>query len=105
MIKILLVTAGGMSTSLLVTKMRIEAQNQGIEVDIITEREKNIEGLIGKFDVLLLGPEVHGALNTIEELCHGQYPITVIDIKDYGMMNGKNVLNTALKMYNEFYKL
>ena len=65
MIKILLITAGGMSTSLLVTKMNIEAQIQGVKVDIIT----------------------------------------VIDIKDYGMMNGKNVLNTALKMYNEFYKL
>ena len=42
MIKILLITAGGMSTSLLVTKMKIEAQNQGVKVDIITEREKNI---------------------------------------------------------------
>ena len=43
MIRILLACAGGMSTSLLMNKMKAEADKRGIEVSIDAGPEKGIE--------------------------------------------------------------
>mgnify|MGYP003300619325 CR=1 FL=1 len=41
---------------------------------------------------------------TIRKLLNGTCPCDVIDMRDYGTMNGAKVLDTALKMYEEFNK-
>lgn len=56
MLRILLACAGGMSTSLLMNKMKEEADQRGIEVSVDAVGEKTIGNHIGNFDVLLLGP-------------------------------------------------
>ncbi|NSA02839.1 cellobiose-specific phosphotransferase system component IIB [Clostridium beijerinckii] len=63
MVIIRLFCAAGMSTSLLVNKMKEAAKNKGIDVDIEafpeSQMDKNIEGV----DVALLGPQVGYTLN------------------------------------------
>ena len=103
MIRILLACAGGMSTSLLMNKMKDEAKARGIEVSVDAIGEKNIENYLGKFDVLLLGPQVRYVLKNAQDVVKDTAPLDVIDMRDYGTMNGKNVLNTVLKMYEDFY--
>jgi len=103
MIRILLACAGGMSTSLLMEKMRAEAEKRGIEVTVEAHGEKSVGKLLGTFDVLLLGPQVRYVLKSMEKLLDGKYPVAVIDMKDYGSMNGVKVLDTALKLYHDFY--
>lgn len=56
MIRIMLACAGGMSTSLLVTKMEEEAKNQGVDCKIWAVGEGSIASRLGEFDVLLLDP-------------------------------------------------
>lgn len=103
MIRILLACAGGMSTSLLMNKMKDEADKRGIEISVDAIPEKSIEAHLGQFDVLLLGPQVRYVLKNAQDVVGDKAPLAVIDMRDYGTMNGAKVLDTALKMYHDFY--
>lgn len=103
MIRILLACAGGMSTSLLMNKMKDEADKRGIEISVDAIPEKSIEAHLGQFDVLLLGPQVRYVLKNAQDVVGDKAPLAVTDMRDYGTMNGAKVLDTALKMYHDFY--
>ena len=92
MIRIMLACAGGMSTSLLMNKISVEAIG-----------EKTLEQHLGEFDVLLLGPQVRYVIPNVKKILAGKIPFDVIDMRDYGLMNGEKVLAAALKMYDDFY--
>ncbi|MGO3750062.1 PTS sugar transporter subunit IIB, partial [Vagococcus salmoninarum] len=52
--------------------------------------------------VLLLGPQVRFMKGQFEKKLEPMnIPLEVIDMKDYGMMNGENVLNQALNLIKE----
>ena len=95
--KILLVCNAGMSTSMLVQKMEKAAKEKGIEATIeaypLTEAEK----IINDWDVVMLGPQVRHCLSSLKKVS-GETPIEVINMRDYGMMNGENVLKRALEL-------
>lgn len=95
--KILLLCAAGMSTSLLVTKMKNSAKEKGIEVEIeACPVEKFIDKLTS-YDIFLLGPQVRfkqDELNLIAK--EHNKKVEVINMMDYGTMNGKKVLEDAL---------
>lgn len=92
--KILLSCAGGMSTGMLVQKMKEYAKSQDIKADIeaygLSELEDHIEGT----DVILLGPQVGFQKEEVEEKYPG-IPVEVIEMMDYGMMNGEKVFKSA----------
>ena len=95
--KIMLVCAAGMSTSLLVTKM-------GDEVEIFALPISEGEKRVGDVDCILLGPQVRFQKNTIEKAMEAagvSKPCDVIDMKDYGMMNGEAVYKKAKAMMGE----
>lgn len=101
---IMLVCSAGMSTSLLVTKMQKAAEAQGIDTDIFavsaSEADENLEKK--NVDVMLLGPQVRFMKGQFEEkLAPKGIPLEVINMADYGMMNGENVLKEALKLIGE----
>lgn len=94
---ILLVCAAGMSTSLLVTRMEDAAKKRQIDVKIEAHPVGDIEKYGNQADVILLGPQVRYQLAAVKK----QYvskPVEVINMQDYGMMNGEKVLEHALKM-------
>ena len=103
--RIMLVCAAGMSTSLLVTKMEVAAKEAGEEVEIfalpLTEGEK----IIDTVDCVLLGPQVRFQKSAIEKLAAGRkkgpIPVEVIDMRDYGTMNGKAVFEMAKKLIGD----
>ncbi|MFQ6792592.1 PTS sugar transporter subunit IIB [Thomasclavelia sp.] len=103
MIRIMLACAGGMSTSLLMNKMKDEAKKRGLEISVDAIGEKTIDQHLGEFDVLLLGPQVRYAVAGVKKILDGKVPFDVIDMRDYGLMNGAKVLDVALKMYEDFY--
>ena len=71
--KILLVCNAGMSTSMLVAKMKKEA------------------------NIVLLGPQIRYELENVKKLA-GSVPVEAIDMRDYGMMNGEKVLKHAMEV-------
>lgn len=96
MTKILLICSAGMSTSMLVTKMKTAAKEENIEAEIwavgFADKDANIENA----DVILLGPQVRYMKDGLEKEIDGKKPVMVIDMAAYGSMNGKKVLDAAL---------
>ncbi|MGX5026393.1 PTS sugar transporter subunit IIB [Enterobacter asburiae] len=97
---ILLVCAAGMSTSMLVKRMRDYAATINADVNInalaIAEAKGKIKN--NEADVVLLGPQVRFQKSEIEAVAQGKAPVAVIDMRDYGAMNGKSVLEFAFKL-------
>lgn len=104
---IMLACSAGMSTSLLVNKMKEAAAAQGIEANIAAYSSSEAEQKLTSedVDVLLLGPQVRFMQKQFEDLVADKnIPVAVIDMADYGMMNGENVLKTALNLIDEAQK-
>jgi len=100
MIQITLICAGGMSTSMLVTKMQQAAKAKGLEIEIrATAESKFHKEYLDKTDILLLGPQVGFLLDDMKKKYESKgMKVDVIDSIDYGMMNGEKVLNKALNL-------
>lgn len=94
---ILLVCAAGMSTSLLVNRMNEAAAKEGIQLNIEAHPVGEIKKYGDAFDVILLGPQVRYELKNVKKL-YPDKPIEVINMQDYGMMNGEKVLKRALEL-------
>ncbi len=97
--QITLVCAAGMSTSMLVQKMQKAAQAQNLEVEIRATSESSFKEYADKTDILLIGPQV----GYLQDDFKAKYEpkgikVSVINIVDYGTMNGEKVLGDALKL-------
>ena len=93
----LLVCAAGMSTSLLVNRMKEAAETKEIEFQIEAHPVGQIEKYGEAADVILLGPQVRYELKNIKKMLLDK-PVEIINMQDYGTMNGAKVLDTALKL-------
>lgn len=97
---IMLVCVAGMSTSLLVSKMQKEAELRQIDTDIFAIPESEVEKTFAQkdVDVLLLGPQVKYLKSSFDKKYADKCPVEIINMMDYGMMNGKNVLDQAITL-------
>lgn len=94
--RIYLFCAAGMSTSLLVTKMKDYAASIGYETEIIAfpvaeAKEKGVNA-----DIVLLGPQVRFEVNRVKSELPGKLVVS-IDMLAYGMMDGKAVIEQVKK--------
>lgn len=94
--KILLVCSAGMSTSLLVNKMNNAAKELGEEVAIEALPVSECSSKIDEVDIVLLGPQVRFQKPVVEKLANGRIPVEVIDMRLYGIMDGKTILKNTL---------
>ena len=94
--KILLVCSAGMSTSLLVNKMNNAAKEFGEEVSIEALPVSECSSKINDVDIVLLGPQVRFQKPVVEKLANGRIPVEVIDMRLYGIMDGKTILKNTL---------
>lgn len=99
MIHITLVCAAGMSTSMLMAKMQQSAKNKGIDAHIIAMPETKFETYKEPTDILLLGPQI----SYMEDDLKNKYEpkgikVAVVNMVDYGTMNGEKVLADALAL-------
>ncbi|OAT19659.1 PTS system cellobiose-specific IIB component [Buttiauxella gaviniae ATCC 51604] len=85
---------------MLVKRMKEHAVAGNIEVNInalaISEAKDRIKK--NEADIVLLGPQVRFQKSEIEEITQGKIPVAVIDMKHYGQMDGKTVLDNALML-------
>lgn len=101
---IMLVCSAGMSTSLLVSKMQKSAKEKGLDAEIFANSANEAdESLANKdIDVLLLGPQVRFMKTQFEKKVEDKgIPVDVINMQDYGMVNGEKVLQAALDLLGE----
>lgn len=99
---IILTCNGGMSTSLLVEKMKKEAKAQNKDYLIKAVAVEKLKGVLDTADVILLGPQIQYALGKTKELVKGtNIAVDMIQPMNYGMCDGKAVLQQAEKLYGE----
>ena len=94
--KVLLICAAGMSTSLLVNNMKKFA-----EPDDVVEAYPvaQLEGIIDQYDVILVGPQIRYKLKDIQKIADAhKKPVDVIDMVVYGQMKGKEAMDMARKL-------
>ncbi len=101
MIKSALFCAAGMSTSLLVKKIKEAAAKRGVEIEIAAYSDSEMSKHTD-LDCALLGPQIQFALKSAEQIFtpYG-IPVKIVDSIDYGMMNGDKVLDTIIKLAKE----
>ncbi|MCI1211701.1 PTS sugar transporter subunit IIB [Bifidobacterium tibiigranuli] len=90
----------GMSTSILVKKMREAATKQGIEVAIDAYPISEIEDKAPDAAVILLGPQVRFELGRVKKL-FPNIPAEAVSPQDYGLARGENVLKRAFELIGE----
>lgn len=96
--KILLICNAGMSTSMLVAKMRKYAKLHHIDVQVDAEPFVGGERRFYAYDLILLGPQVRHQLEKMQKIVKGTVPIGVVNMRDYGMMNGEAVVKQAMTL-------
>ncbi len=87
-------SAQGMSTSLLVSKMRAQAEKYEVPV-VIEAFPETLAGEKGQKDDVLLGPQIAYMLPEIQRLLPNK-PVEVIDSGLYGKIDGLGVLKAAV---------
>lgn len=99
--KIMLCCSAGMSTSMLVKKMISAAEARELDVEIKAFGAAEFDQVVQDYQVVLLGPQVKYMLSDLKQRA-SQYdiPVEAINITDYGMQRGDNVLDFALSLIN-----
>lgn len=98
---IMLVCSAGMSTSLLVSKMQKASEEQGLDTEIFAVGASEVDNSLSSkdIDVLMLGPQVRFMKDQFDKKVEGKdIPVEVINMQDYGMVNGEKVLQTAIDL-------
>ncbi|MBE6128902.1 MAG: PTS sugar transporter subunit IIB [Erysipelotrichaceae bacterium] len=98
--KITLFCSAGMSTSLLVNKMKEEAQKKGADYEIAAYSLNEVDLYGPQADVILVGPQVRFALEKLKKQFPDK-PIDAIDMRSYGLMDGKAAIALAEKLMGE----
>ncbi|QIL46832.1 PTS sugar transporter subunit IIB [Vagococcus coleopterorum] len=97
--KILLVCAGGMSTSLLVKKMEEYWSEEGIPLAVKAVGLGQYKEQANDYDMILLGPQVRYRLNEIKTLT--KMPCATIDSMAYAMGDCPVIMKLAQKLLAE----
>lgn len=98
--KIYLFCSAGMSTSLLVSKMREAAKQMNYDAEIIAYAVSEIDRFGPQADIILLGPQVRFKLKAVEAKFPNK-PVLLMDVMDYGRLNGENVMKTVRKAFGD----
>ena len=100
--RITMVCAGGYSSSMLVGEMEKVIKEKNLDIKIRATSESKFYLYEEDTDVLLLGPQVC----YLEKSMHNKYDskgirIMVVNSKDYGLMNGRKVLEDVCNAYGD----
>ncbi|GBF10267.1 PTS sugar transporter subunit IIB [Tepidibacillus infernus] len=100
--RILLACSSGMSTSLLVAKMKEVAKEKGIETEIWAVAQDKAPKEMEKADILLIGPQMRFLKKKFSKVAEELgIPLEVIDPVAYGRIDGEAVLNKALELLSK----
>ncbi|MFO7172552.1 MAG: PTS sugar transporter subunit IIB [Bacillota bacterium] len=99
--KILLVCAGGMSTSIVMKKLQKYSDEHGLGLEHIEARGlDDYQEVYQKFDVILLGPQVSHKKAEIQKTV-GDKPVGVIAPADYALANAENIFKQVKQLLNK----
>ncbi len=101
-VSIMFVCAGGMSSSLVASKMEKAAATYDFEIEIWATGVAHGKETLAKrddIDYLLIGPQVRYSLGELQAVAKDNGRKTIIqvaDMRDYGMVNGEKILHDVM---------
>ena len=99
MVKVMFVCSAGMSTSLLVEKVKKAAQEKDFDIDVYAVGEAEARKDLSQADVLLLGPQVRYLENSFKKsMGETKTKLGVVDMIAYGRMDGEKVLEQIMEI-------
>lgn len=98
--KILLMCANGLSTGILMNKMKQWAQKNGEDLQVRAVPVDDCAEIYKEYDVLLLGPQMAYKLKEVKEMAP-ERPSAVINPPDYAMGNVDNVMKMVRSMLED----
>ncbi|WP_295894520.1 PTS sugar transporter subunit IIB [uncultured Vibrio sp.] len=98
--KIFLCCSAGMSTSMLVNKMKSSATEKGVSCEINAYSISEFEERLSENDVCLVAPQVKFKFEQFKQRAEEEgKACDLIDMLNYGMMKGDVILDQAIKLY------
>ena len=97
--KVLLVCAGGLSTSLLMKKMKTFWEEKGTDLNVDACSLAEYKNRCQDFDIILVGPQISYHLDDIRR--DSGLPCEAIDSTDYALGRCSNIYAQTEKMYQE----
>lgn len=95
----------GMSTSMLIADIKEEAKKRDLDIDIDALPFGQLTERIDRTDILLLGPQIRYLLGQFQKEYGGKIPvIKVMNMSDYGLVNGAKILSECIKDYENAIK-
>ena len=99
MTKVMFVCSAGMSTSLLVEKVKKAADEKGFEIDVYALGEAEAKKDLSQADILLLGPQVRYLEKSFKKaMGESKTKLGVVDMIAYGRMDGEKVLEQIVEL-------
>lgn len=95
--KILVICGGGISTNILVSNMKYYADKEDV---IKATSINNALKIIQDYDIVLVAPQISFYYDNIKEECE-KYNVSclLLDMKDYGGMDGEAIINLARDLF------
>lgn len=91
----------GMSTSLLVEKLKTEAKSRGLDLEVDAVPFDKVILTADKTDILLLGPQVRYLVKKFRDQFGDKIPvIEAMNMSDYALLNAGKILDEALALYD-----
>jgi len=100
--KILLVCAVGMSTSILVGKIEKYAIDHQLDIEIKAMGNSNLVEQRGVWDICLMGPQIKYAFKDVQKVL--EIPIEVIDVQAYAFSDAEKVIAQAKRLAEQIQK-
>lgn len=94
---IILFCAAGMSTSILVSRMKATAQEKGLDYEVDSYAISEVDKKGSEADIILLGPQVRYFLADVKKKFPDK-PVECVDMQAYGTLDGEKVINQIIKM-------
>lgn len=88
---IVLFCSAGMSTSVMVKKMKEAAAAQGYDCTVAAYSVSEATRYGAEADIILLGPQIRFQLSKVRGLLPDKI-VEVIDMRAYGMMDGESII-------------
>lgn len=95
--KILLVCNAGMSSSILIDKIKQAAEERNVDITISASSTKGLDDEVGSWDICLIGPQISYAAERIRTKL--QIPVLPIEPRIYALADGNQALDMAIRLF------
>lgn|SRR5699024_3507465 len=92
--KVIMVCSGGMSSALVVDKVKQEAEKDGFSLEMVAVGTTEFEDKLKDYDLGLVAPQVKHRFAKLQKLGEEvNIPVALIEPMNYTPMGGRKILN------------